>query len=87
MINSKPGRTRNAGTRTPQGLDQVWEDRKTLAKKEMAAESAANDAKTARLKAMRLEKEKQDAIDAAANPVPPAPARKRAAAVKRIIAG
>ena len=37
MNNSKPGgRTRNAGTRTPQGLDQVWETRKTLAKHEMA---------------------------------------------------
>ena len=86
MNNSKPGgRTRNAGTRTPQGLDQVWETRKTLAKHEMAAESAANDAKTARLKALRLEKEAQDAIEAAANPPPPAPPKKRP--VKRILAG
>ena len=85
MINSKPGRTRNAGARTPNGLDQVWEDRKTLAKKEMAAESAANDAKTARLRALRLEKEKQDAeARALAGPEPArAPAKKR---IRRIVA-
>ena len=66
---------------------EAWEKRTALVKLQVNTESAANDAKTARLKALRLEKEKQDAIDAAANPVPAAPARKRAAPVKRIIAG
>lgn len=54
----------------------AWETRTALVKKEMAAESAANDAKTARLKALRLEKEAQDA-EAARN-APPAPVKKRA---------
>ena len=85
MNKTKSGSLRNNGGRTPQSLDQVWEDRKSLAKKEMAAESAANDVKTARLKALRLEKEKLDAEEAAANPPPPAPPKKRP--VKRINAG
>ena len=82
---AKPTRKRGSGT--AQGVLEIWEKRTELVRLQTNAESAANDAKTARLKALRLEKEKQDAIDAAANPVPAAPARKRAAAVKRIIAG
>ena len=81
---AKPTRKRGSGT--AQGVTEVWQQRTDLVKLQTNAESAANDAKTARLKALRLEKEKQDAIEAAANPAPPAPAKKRAAAVKRIIA-
>ena len=84
---SDTSKKRDAMLRTANNAFQVWENRTQLVKQEMAAASAANDAKTARLKALRLEKEKQDAIEAAANPVPPAPVRKRAAPVKRIIAG
>jgi hypothetical protein len=58
----------------------AWETRTALVKQEMAAESAANDAKTARLKALRLEKEASDAEAAriAAANAPPAPVKKRA---------
>jgi len=80
---AKPTRKRGSGT--AQGVLEVWEKRTELVRLQTNAESAANDAKTARLKALRLEKEKQDAIEAAANPPPPV--KKRAAPVKRIIAG
>jgi len=71
--------------RTAKGVFDAWEKRTELVKLQTNAESAANDAKTIRLKALRLEKEKQDAIDAAANPPPPASPKKRAP--KRIVAG
>jgi hypothetical protein len=61
MPETKAARERAAAVRTTRGLEQVWEDRKSLVKREMEAESAANDAKTARLRALRLEKEQQEA--------------------------
>ena len=62
---------------SPQAPDpkDVWQARTDLVKKELAAQSAANDAKTARLKALRLER---DAQDAAAEPPAPAPIKRRA---------
>ena len=78
---SQASRKRDAAHRTAQGVFQVWEDRKALVKKEMADASAANDAKTIRLKALRLEKEKLEA-DAAKDAPPPAP-KKRAAKTAR----
>ena len=53
-----------SSTRQPPSLDrlsQVWQTRTDMVKQEAAAASAAVDAKTARLKALRLEKEAQDA--------------------------
>ena len=83
MTETKAARERAAAVRNARGLDQVWEDRKSLVKKEMEAESAANDAKTARLRALRLEKEKQDAEARLANPEPAgAPGKKR---IRRIV--
>ncbi len=84
--NSAAGRKRDAMMRTANGAFQAWQDRTDLVKQERAATNAANDAKTARLKALRLEKEKQDAEEAAvkAASAPPTPAKKKA--VKRIIA-
>ena len=77
MPETKAARERAAAVRTARGLEQVWENRKTLVKKEMEAESAANDAKTARLRALRLEKEALEA-EAARNAPPAEPkARKR----------
>lgn len=74
---SDTSKKRDAALRTADGMFQVWQARTQMVKKELAAASAANDAKTARLKALRLEKERQDAEEAAANP-PPAPVKKRA---------
>jgi len=61
MTQTKAAQERASAVRTLRAVEQVWEDRKALVKKEMEAESAANDAKTARLKALRLEKEQQEA--------------------------
>ncbi|HJT44453.1 MAG TPA: hypothetical protein VJ750_13255 [Rhizomicrobium sp.] len=59
---------------------EAWEKRTELVKRQTNAESAANDAKTIRLRALRLEKEAQDAEAAriAAQNAPPAPVKKRA---------
>jgi hypothetical protein len=70
MNKTKASSQREASLRTAQGLSQVWEDRKALVKRELEAESAANDVKTAKLRALRLEKEAQDA-EAARNAPPP----------------
>jgi len=71
-----------SASRTPSALAHVWEQRTQLVKQEMAAASAASDAKTLRLRALRLEKEKQDAEIAASQPAdatakvkPPRPKR------------
>jgi hypothetical protein len=45
-------------------LSEAWETRTRQVKAELAAASAANDAKSARLKALRLEKEREDALTA-----------------------
>jgi hypothetical protein len=85
MSETKGSRQRDAVARTARSVSQAWEDRTALVKQEVAAESAANDAKTARLRALRLEKEKQDAeARRLAGPEPaPAPAKKR---IRRIVA-
>jgi hypothetical protein len=60
--------------RTSDALASAWERRTQLVKDELAAASAATDAKTARLKALRLEKELQEA--AAPKPAPVSRVRK-----------
>lgn len=67
--------------RTSEALASAWERRTLLVKEELAAASAANDAKTQRLRALRLEKEQQDAV--APKPEIAMPARRH---MKRIIA-
>jgi hypothetical protein len=52
------------------------QQRDELVRDEIAKERAASDAKTARLRALRLAKEEEDRATAAANPPPPAPVRK-----------
>ena len=47
--------------RTADALASAWERRTLLVKQELAAASAANDAKTARLKALRLERDRLQA--------------------------
>ncbi len=46
---SQASRQREAALKTANGAFQVWETRTQLVKSELAAASAANDAKTARL--------------------------------------
>ncbi|HEX4105658.1 MAG TPA: hypothetical protein VHX92_05455 [Rhizomicrobium sp.] len=54
----------------------VWEDRRTLVKKEVEAERAASDAKIAKLRALRLAKEAADREAAADAPVVSAKSKK-----------
>lgn len=70
-----------SAARTPEAQASAWERRTLMVKAEQAAASAATDAKTARLRALRLEKEQQDA----ANP-PPAPAPRARKTIKRVLA-
>ena len=68
-----------SAARTPDA-PRAWERRTLLVKQELAAASAANDAKTARLKGLRLERERQEA---GARP-PPAGSAEPARALKRV---
>ncbi|MEO8302325.1 MAG: hypothetical protein ABI608_11050 [Rhizomicrobium sp.] len=85
MSDSKSARKRDAAIRTQQGISQIWEDRKTLAKQEMAAANAASEAKTIRLRALRLQKEQEEAEAARLVPEKPPAPKKRA--IRRFIAG
>jgi len=76
MSGTKASQRREAAARTVRGVAQAWEDRTALVKKEMAAESAAMDAKTVKLRALRLAKEAEDA-EAARNAPPPQPKQRK----------
>jgi hypothetical protein len=65
MVTKPPATFSASDQRSRAVLDQIEKER------------AASDAKTARLKALRLEKEAQDRAAAAQNPAPPKPRRKR----------
>lgn len=82
MTDDDAAARKRAAARTPSGQSQAWEDRTALVKQMTREENAAADAKTARLKALRLEKERQDAETA--ETAAPAPAKPR---VRRIVAG
>jgi hypothetical protein len=72
-----PSRQKDA-RRTANGVFAAWESRTELVKQQANAERTATDAKTARLKALRLEKEAADAEAAriAAENAPPAAPKK-----------
>ena len=72
-----------SAARSPNALSEIWQHRTTLVKQELAAASAASDAKTAKLKALRLERDRQEAEVAAKNPEPAA--SPRVTRVKRIL--
>jgi hypothetical protein len=72
-----------SASRRPNALSEIWQERTTLVKQELAAASAASDAKTAKLKALRLERDCQEAEVAVQNPAPGA--SPRVARVKRIL--
>jgi hypothetical protein len=78
---SRSAREKDAALRRANGHFQVWEDRTTLVKQEQAAERAASEAKTTRLRALRLAKEAEDAETAriAAENAPPAKTGKKKA--------
>lgn len=70
--------SRNARKQSPDSVFKAWETRTQLVKNELAAASAANDAKTARLRALRLEKERHDQAAAAVRPaITPAKGKKK----------
>ncbi len=83
MTKSTTARQGDAVRRTANNAFEAWEKRTALMKPQSSAESAANDAKTSRLKPLRLEKERQDALQALLNPA--AVPQKRPAS-KRVIA-
>ena len=53
-------RKKDAAFRNADSYFQTWQQRTSLVKQQAAAEAAANDAKTARLRALRLAKEEAD---------------------------
>jgi hypothetical protein len=58
--NSPPLPAREVARKRANDHFQAWEDRTTLVKQALAAERAASEAKTARLRALRLAKEAED---------------------------
>jgi hypothetical protein len=68
-------RKKNAAHRNADSYFVTWERRTFLVKQQLVAEPAANDAKTARLRALRLAKE---AAEREAVPVPVAVPKRRA---------
>jgi hypothetical protein len=68
---------KRSAPRSPNALSEAWEIRTQQVKAETAAASAANDAKSARLKALRLEKEREEALTAPKNDKAAAPKKPR----------
>ena len=69
--------TRDRAARLFKNPTDAWEERTKLVKREADAERIATDKKTARLKALRLEKEASDREAALSAPPPEKPQRKR----------
>ena len=86
MTSHSTHRMRDLARQKANKVFHTWESRTQMVKDQLAAASAANDAKTARLRALRLEKERQDAEAAALAPVPSAPPQRKKT-IKRIVAG
>lgn len=63
--------------RSPGALAEAWDRRKLLVKGEVAAANAASDAKTVRLKALRLEKEREEGEAASRSESAPKVSRQR----------
>ncbi|MBV9043966.1 MAG: hypothetical protein JO294_02485 [Alphaproteobacteria bacterium] len=79
---SPPPRDRDGARRKAQNHFEIAEQRTDLVKRMVTAERDALDARTAKLKALRLAKEEADRAEAAANPPPPAPVKKPRKVVK-----
>jgi len=74
MANSSHGNSPNSRA---QAVFTASEQRDALVRQMIDKERAATDAKTAKLRALRLAKEAEEAAHLAANPPPPKPKRKR----------
>ena len=67
----------NVASRVRQDPMVLWEDRTILVKKEVDAERTASEAKTAKLRALRLAKEATDKENASALENLPKPTRRK----------
>jgi hypothetical protein len=74
---------RGASRGAPNSIFKGDQTRSQLIKNELASARAANDAKTARLRALRLEKERQDEAAAAVKPAI-APLKEKRKPIRRI---
>jgi hypothetical protein len=72
-----PLRDRSGGRRKAQNHFEVADARTKLVKQLVEAENAAFDARTAKLRALRLAKEEAEQAEALANPKPQARASKK----------
>ena len=82
MSNPSSPPPRNDARKKAQSHFDIAEQRTTLVKQMVQAENDANDAKTAKLKALRLAKEEADRAEALANPKPVAAKKPRAKTVR-----
>lgn len=89
MMSHSTHRMRDQARQKADKAFNTWESRTQLVKAELAAASAANDAKTARLRALRLEKERLEAEAAALAPATDQslPPKRKLKPIKRIVAG
>ena len=81
-MTSRGSQTARSAPRSPNALSEAWEVRTQQVKAEMAAANAASDAKSARLKALRLEKEREEALVAPKDGKVAAPKKPR---IKRFV--
>jgi hypothetical protein len=73
---------RDRARRKAQNHFETYDQRTNLVKQMIAEETAATDAKTAKLRALRLAKEEADRAQAAAAPAPAPLKKKKTAAAK-----
>jgi hypothetical protein len=83
VADTKETADRDAARNRAQSHFQATEKRDVLVREEMARERIATDAKTAKLRALRLAKEEADRIAAENAPKPPTPTRKKNTAPAR----
>lgn len=82
MADTRSTTEREAARTKAQSHFQASEKRDQLVREEIARERAVTDAKTAKLRALRLAKEEEDRVAAANAPAPAPKAKKRIRTVK-----
>jgi len=83
MADTRSNTEREAARNRAQSHFQVAEKRDVLVREEIARERVATDAKTAKLRALRLAKEEADRIAVENAPKPATPSKKKSAATAR----